>query len=67
MLKDRQEARYVTDANGHEVYEGEDIYWWDGKWLCQECMEDEIFRKLPLQELVLLAGGDVETVGDADV
>lgn len=36
------EERTVTYCEGceNEVYEGETLYLWGGKWICPECLED---------------------------
>ena len=39
---DPQEGKYFEADCGHEVYEGESAYVWDGKTLCPDCFRDKI-------------------------
>ena len=38
------EERTVTycEGCGNEYYAGESLYHWDGRWLCAECVKDDL-------------------------
>jgi hypothetical protein len=54
--------RFMT-ANGclHEVYDGEDIYEFESRTYCEECLRDKIFE-MTTRELAALVGSDWERV-----
>ena len=40
------EAKTVTYCEdcGNEYHAGENLYRWDGKWLCAECIKDDLIH-----------------------
>lgn len=44
-----------------EVYEGEVIFEWDGKWICEDCYREK-FEALSLVEIAAMRGDDYDTV-----
>lgn len=60
-MRDNQCADYIIADCGHEVYEGEYLYEWDGKRICPDCMEEEK-NSLSLPQFCELLGGDWKEV-----
>lgn len=50
--KSPPEAKTVTYCEdcGNEVYEDETLYLWGGRWICPECLEDDLHH-MPAWEL----------------
>lgn len=46
---------YLTAACGHEVYPGENMFEWEDKTLCPDCLEDK-FSELSIEEKADLMG-----------
>ena len=44
--KSPPEAKTVTYCAdcGNEYHAGESLYHWDGKWLCAECVKDDLIK-----------------------
>lgn len=57
-----KEEPYVIANCGHEVYEGEELFEFDGVTLCPDCMADK-FEELTLHEKAALLGYTVSEVG----
>lgn len=55
------EEFYVTAGCGCEVHEGEELYEWENKTLCPDCMEEK-FNEMTLQEKAALLGCEFSTV-----
>lgn len=49
------EQTYLTAACNHEVYPGENMFEWEGKTLCPDCLEDK-FSELRIEEKADLMG-----------
>ena len=49
--------RYIEADCGHECYDGELLYSYDGGWICPDCLA-EVFDSLPLREKAELIGCD---------
>lgn len=59
---DPPEDRSVTADCGHEVYEGENLFEWEGgRTLCPDCMEEK-FDELTLPEKAALLGCNFKEV-----
>ena len=54
---------YVMADCGHEVYEGESLYEWCGKYYCADCFKEEI-NDLEAVELASLVGSEVQRVAN---
>ena len=52
---DPPEEKYITADCGCEVYDGENIYTWECKRLCPDCMKQKI-AEMRLEELAALLG-----------
>lgn len=61
MYRDPQDDMYYTADCGHEVYEGERVYYWEDQMICPDCMQDKI-DAMELDELAALLGADSVTV-----
>jgi hypothetical protein len=48
-------GRYMTADCGHEVYNGEDLFEWEGATFCSDCIEDKL-RDMTLLERAELLG-----------
>lgn len=44
---------------GHNIYEGESMFDWDGEWLCPDCFQDKV-NELSLEEIAELMGVEVQ-------
>lgn len=40
---EEKNVTYCEDCE-NEHYAGESLYLWDGKWLCSECVKDDLLR-----------------------
>ena len=47
---------YCKECQG-EVYEGEILYCWEGKWICKDCLLEKV--------QVLIDQEDMDTIADA--
>lgn len=56
---------FITADCGCEIYEGEEMYEWDGKTLCSDCFDDK-FSEMTRREKAALLGCDVIVVSEAD-
>lgn len=54
---DPPEDYYVTADCGHEVFEGENMYVFDGKTYCPDCLRD-IVNDLTTEEIAALLRAD---------
>ena len=52
---DPPEEYYDVAGCEHEIYEGESLWEWDGKFLCPDCME-EVINDLTWEEIAAVYG-----------
>ena len=58
---DPPENYFVMADCGHEVYDGENLYLWNEKTLCPDCMKDKV-GEIPLSEIAVFLGAKIEHV-----
>ena len=55
------EPHYITVSCGHEIYDGEKMVEWNGKWICEECFRDKVMAQ-GVEELARVFNSEVQTV-----
>ena len=61
FIPDPQEAPFITGNCGHEIYNGELAFEWEGRVLCEDCYRDKI-NELSITEIATDRGDDWYTV-----